>query len=217
MSELPGGIAVSATSAELIPLESGDRLTRAEFHRRYCARPDIKKAELIEGVVYVASPVRHSVHVRQHGIVMMWLSVFAANTPGVDVTDNATLFISPESELQPDACLYRVDGGGVRLTDDGYLDGTPELVVEVAASSASYDLHDKKEVYRRAGVPEYIAWQVLEVRIDWFRLREGAYVPLVPDAHGMIISEVFPRLRLAVAKMLACDRAGVLAELPPRA
>ena len=31
----------------LVPLESGDRLTREEFHHRYCARPDIKKAELI--------------------------------------------------------------------------------------------------------------------------------------------------------------------------
>ena len=35
---------------EIPPLESGDHLTRHEFERRYQARPDIKKAELIEGV-----------------------------------------------------------------------------------------------------------------------------------------------------------------------
>ena len=206
---------MSTAVTPFVPLESGDRLTRDEFHRRYCARPDIKKAELIEGIVYVASPVRHEGHGKQHGAVVGWLFAYAAGTPGVDVSDNATVFISEKSEVQPDACLFRVSpqAGSLRVTGKGYLEGSPELVVEVAASSASYDLHDKLEVYRRAGVQEYIVWQVYEGRIDWFRLHEGEYRRVEPDARGIIESTVFPGLRLAVAGMLAGDFAAVLAAL----
>ena len=209
---------MGTTLRSLIPLESGDRLTREEFHRRYCARPDIKKAELIEGVVYVASPVRFGMHGRQHALVILWLGAYAATHPGVEVADNTTVYMGAKSEVQPDACLFRLPPlpSNVRVTDENYLEGAPDLVVEVAASSASYDLHDKMEVYRRAGVQEYIVWQVYEGRIDWFGLHEGAYRRVVPDERGVITSAVFPSLRLAVARMLAGDRAGVLAELASR-
>ena len=194
-------------------LESDDRLTRAEFHRRCCARPDIKQAEL-EGVVYVASPTRFTVHGRQHGLAAGWLFAYAAVTPGVEVGDNATVFLDGDNEVQPDVCLFRVAPvGSARLTDDGYIEGAPELVMEIAASSASYDLHDKLGVYRRTGVQEYLVWRVLDNAIDWFRLRGGEYVRLQPDARGVVASEVFPGLRLHVPAMLAGDRAAVLAAL----
>ena len=197
-----------------VMLESGDRLTRAEFHRRYCARPDIKKAELVEGVVYVASPTRFTVHGRQHGLAAGWLFAYAAVTPGVEVGDNATVFLDGDNEVQPDVCLFRVAPvGSARLTDDGYIEGAPELVMEVAASSASYDLHDKLRAYLRSGVQEYIVWRVLDAQIDWFRLRAGDYVRLQPDARDVIASEDFPRLRLHVPAILAGDRAAVLAAL----
>ena len=198
----------------LVLLESGDRLTRAEFHRRYCARPDIKKAELIEGVVYVASPVRAQVHGRPHGLVMLWLGTYAARVPGVEVFDNATVFLDADNEVQPDAFLLRVPpvAGGARITEDGYIEGAPPFVAEIAASSASYDLHDKLRAYRRAGVQEYVVWRVLDGQIDWFRLRAAVYERLEPDARGVIASEIFPGLRLAVPQMLAGDRAGVLVE-----
>ncbi|MBA2447299.1 MAG: Uma2 family endonuclease [Chloroflexi bacterium] len=196
-------------------LDSGDRLTREEFHRRYCARPDIKKAELVEGVVYVASPVRVT-HGRPHALVLAWLGFYQAKTPGVDFADNITVWPDAKNEVQPDACLWREEPGGPRVSQDGYLEGTPQLVVEVAASSASYDLHDKKEAYRRSGVREYVVWRVLDGAIDWFRLQGGEYVRLDPDARGVIESAVFPGLRLDIGKMLAGDLAAVLAELEPR-
>ena len=209
---------MSTTSTLFVPLESGDRLTRDEFHRRYCSRPDIKKAELIMGVVYVASPVRFGMHGRQHAAVITWLGTYAARTRGVQLGDNATVYLDDESEVQPDAFLFRdpPPTGGARVTEDGYIQGAPQLIAEVAASSASYDLHDKMETYRRAGVPEYIVWRVLDKQIDWFRLRAGRYVPLEPDARSVLTSEVFPGLRLNVAKLLAGDNAGVLAEFAPR-
>jgi Uma2 family endonuclease len=82
--------------------------------------------------------------------------------------------------------------------------------VEVAASSASYDLHDKLALYRQMGVPEYIVWQTEDARITWFRLHGGRYTQIASDEHGIIESEVFPGLRFNVPAMLAGDRNRVL-------
>ncbi|MGD9894839.1 MAG: Uma2 family endonuclease [Dehalococcoidia bacterium] len=205
-----------ATAPDVRPeLDSGDRLTREEFHRRYCRRPDLHKAELVNGVVYVPSPARWGKHGKHQSIVQWWLGGYAMDRPEIGVGDNDTVYLSPDDEVQPDAFLFRLTGPnrGARETDEGYIEGAPELIVEVAASSASYDLHDKKEAYRRAGVLEYIAWRVLDEAIDWFRLQNGEYVLVQPNADGVIESTVFPGLRLNVAAMLAGDRAGVLSAL----
>ncbi|MFN8633973.1 MAG: Uma2 family endonuclease [Chloroflexota bacterium] len=197
-----------------VSLESGDCMTREEFHRRYLARPDIKKAELIDGVVYVSSPVRFDRHSQPHFVVIGWLAMYVALTPGVEPGgDNATIFLEGGHEVQPDAFLWRPEAGGAYLNEDGYLIGAPQLIVEVAASSVSYDLHQKKEAYRRNGVPEYVVWRVENQALDWLRLRDGQYVLIQPDADGVIESEQFPGLRLHVQSMLAGDLAGVLAAL----
>jgi Uma2 family endonuclease len=201
----------------LVPLESGDRLSRAQFHRRYCARPDIKRAELVEGVVYVASPLRYDRHSRQHRQAIVWLDAFASRTPDLELAIEATVILGEKSEVQPDVCLFRPSAQRLRLREDGYLEGAPDLVFEVAASSASYDLHDKLEAYRQAGVPEYIVWRTVDRAIDWFDLVDGRYVRREPDARGIIESRTFPGLRLNVAAMLAEDRAAMLAALEPTA
>ncbi|MEM8830920.1 MAG: Uma2 family endonuclease [Cyanobacteria bacterium P01_G01_bin.19] len=196
-------------------LESGDRLTRAEFERRYSAAPHIKRAELIEGVVYVASPLRHEQHGRPHSRVMTWLGVYQALTPGVDLSDAPTVRLDLDNEPQPDAVLLIEPGAGgqTKLSDDGYIEGAPELVAEIAASSAAYDLYDKKNAYRRNGVREYIVWQVLEQKLDWFILREGVYESLMSDRTEIIKSEVFPGLWLAISALLTGDMKQVLAVL----
>jgi Uma2 family endonuclease len=204
---------VSAQARLPVILESGDRLSRAEFHRRYCARPDIKRAELVEGIVYVASPVRFRMHGRPHGHVIGWLSLYCARHPSVQLGDNATVILDERNEVQPDAFLLRVDEGTARVSEADYIEGAPQLIVEVAASSATYDLHDKLEAYRRNGVPEYIVWRVVDNMIDWFELKDGQYVWVEPDEYGIVESRQFPGLRLNIPKMLTGDFAGVLAEL----
>ena len=207
-----------ATTIGIPPiLESGDRLAREEFHRRYCARPDIHKAELILGVVYVASPARDE-HGKPHNLLSTWLGTYVSLTPGVEARNETTVFLANDGEVQPDCFIFRAPpvGQAVRRNEKGYLEGAPELVVEIAASSASYDLHDKKELYRRAGVEEYIVWRVLDNALDWFDLRDGDYVRRGPDEHGVIESRIFPGLRLNVPRLLAGDYAGVLAELTVR-
>ncbi|NEP31247.1 MAG: Uma2 family endonuclease [Moorea sp. SIO2B7] len=200
----------------LIPiLENGDRLTRVEFERRYQAMPDTKKAELIEGVVYVASPVRITKHANPHGKIITWLGVYEAATPGVMLGDNPTVRLDFDNEPQPDAIL-RIDqqkGGQSRITDDDYIEGAPELIVGIAASSASYDLHDKLRAYRRNGVKEYLVWLVQEQQFRWYELDAGEYLQQQPDQLGVLSSNVFPGLQLAVEPLLAGEMQRVLAVL----
>jgi len=199
----------------LPPLETGDHLSRAEFERRYEASPDVKKAELIEGVVYMATPVRAQQHGRPHSDIMGWLSLYRAPTPGIMSLDNTTVRLDNDNEPQPDA-LLRLDttlGGQSRIAEDDYLEGPPELIVEIAASSAAYDLHSKRRVYQRSGVQEYLVVQMYEQWVDWFVLRDGVYEPLKADEAGILRSEVFPGLWLDVEALLTGDLAAVLAVL----
>jgi Uma2 family endonuclease len=194
------------------PLCAGDRLSRDEFERRYAAMPGLKTAELVEGVVYMPSPVRHVHHGHPHSLLTGWLLHYCAATPGLECSTSATLRLDQDNVLQPDQLLRIAGtGGNSRVDGDGYLTGAPELIVEVAASTTSYDLHQKLEVYRRAGVPEYLVMRTADRQVDWFVLRAGSYRPLAPDAHGTLRSERFPGLWLPVPALLAGDAAAVLA------
>ncbi len=181
------------------PLESGDRLSRAEFERRYQAMPDVK-AELIEGVVYVASPVSLS-HGGPHARLAAWLSMYADLHRGCEVFDNATVRLGGRTEVQPDL-LMRSEPGRSRHDVDDYLEGSPELVIEIAASSVSIDLHAKRRAYERGGVPEYLVWRTRDRAVDWFELRNGRYAKLESDADGLLESRQFPGLRLSVDLLL---------------
>jgi Uma2 family endonuclease len=197
------------------PLNAGDRLSRAEFERRYHAHPEIKKAELVEGIVYMPSPARFAQHSQPHLDIVTWLGLYRSATPGVLGADNATVRLDHENVVQPDA-LLRLDpawGGRSHVTVDDYLAGPPELVVEIAASSVSYDLGVKRRVYARNGVQEYLAAQAYEQRVDWFVLREGVYEALQPDSDGILRSEVFPGLWLPVDALWEGDLAGMIAVL----
>jgi Uma2 family endonuclease len=195
---------VSQKPQQSIPvpaLESGDRLTRAEFERRYAATPETFKAELIEGVVYVASPVR-AFHGNPHFNLITWLGVYCTATLGVSGSDNATTRLDLDNEPQPDALLRIEIGGNSIISEDGYIEGSPELVAEIATSSAAIDLGTKKNAYRRNGVQEYLVWQTFENRLSWFRLSAGEYLLVEPDADGIIRSSTFPGLWLAVSALL---------------
>jgi len=194
-------------------LENGDKLTRAEFERRYQAMPNVKKAELIEGKVYMASPVRAKRHGKPHARIMGWLVTYEAVTLGVEVLDNATVRLDADNEPQPDALLRIESGGQSQLTEDDYIEGAPELIVEIAASTASYDLHEKRNVYRRNGVQEYLVWRIYDNQFDWFSLKQGEYVQLAPDADGIIRSQIFSGLWLDRDALLAGHLSQVLAVL----
>ncbi len=197
------------------PLENGDRLTRYEFERRYDTLPQLKRAELIEGVVYMAAALRFRSHGQPHASLLTWLGNYTVVTPGTALGDAPTVRLDSDNEPQPDAVLLIESqcGGRSRLSEDDYIEGAPELVVEIAASSAAIDLGDKKRAYRRNGIPEYIVWQVFDRKVDWFYLQEGDYISLPVDADGTIRSRIFPGLWLAVEDLLAGNMVQVLAIL----
>jgi hypothetical protein len=195
------------------PLEPGDHLTRDEFERRYNAMPEQTKAELIEGVVYMSPPaLRWNHHAGPHADMMTWLGTYHAFTPGVRLGDAGSVRLDLDNEPQPDAVMVIEPecGGQVRYTDDDYLEGAPELVGEVSASSVSIDMNAKLRAYRRNGVREYIVWRVNDRTMDWFALRQGDYKPLPPSEDGILRSEVFPGLWLDSESMLRADLATVL-------
>jgi Uma2 family endonuclease len=195
------------------PLENGDRLTRDEFMRRYEAMPELKKAELIGGVVYLPSPVRHRNNGRHHYHLLNWLGHYDAGTPGLEGGDNCTVCLDLGNIPQPD-CVFFIQpehGGQVKINAEGYIEGAPELVAEVASSSVSYDLHDKLDAYRRSGVREYLVWRVLDRQIDWFVLRGERYERIAPAPDGTLRSTVFPGLWLDTAALLRGDLSTVLA------
>lgn len=199
-------------------LQNGDHLAQPEFHRRYEDTPEDFRAELIEGVVYVSSPVRVKHHGRPLAHVLGWLGHYCAATPGVDVATDSTVILDLDNEVQPDAFL-RIEpekGGRSTINDDGYLVGPPELVVEVAASSVSIDVHRKRRAYRRAGVQEYLVWRTADRAVDWWMLQEGEFVRLATDEAGVVCSTMFPGLCLDTRALVDGDLARVLATLQAR-
>jgi Uma2 family endonuclease len=192
------------------PIQSGDHLTVEEFERRYDAMPNLKKAELIEGVVYVGSPVSED-HSSPNFDLIFWLGVYRAGTPGIIGGGNGTLRLDIGNMSQPDAYL-RIDarcGGRARLGPDRYVLGAPEWIGEIAVTSANYDLREKLEVYRRNEAQEYVVWRVWDRAIDWFVFREGKYERLEPGADGVYRSVVLPGLWLDAAALLRGDVATV--------
>lgn len=192
------------------PLQNGDRLTAEEFERRYDATPDLKKAELINGVVYMPPPVTMDDHGGPHFDMISWLGLYRMATPGVRGGDNATLRLPLNNRPQPDGFLIiePSHGGQVQIVNR-YIVGGPELVVEVAATSVNYDLTDKLEVYLRNNVREYVVWRVFDREIDWFVLRRGQYERLAPSPEGFFKSEILPGLWLDPAAMIRGDMARV--------
>ncbi len=194
-------------------LENGAHLSASEFLRRYQAMPEVKKAELINGIVYMGSPVRTSQHAEPDNLIQTWLGVYSIATPGVKAATNATIRVGPDDVPQPDGLLRVAPeaAGQTRLDPKGYLVGPPELVAEVAASSASLDGREKLASYRRAGVREYLVWRTEDQAVDWWVLQDDEYRPLEPRADGVLCSRVFPGLWLDTRALLGGNSTQVLA------
>jgi Uma2 family endonuclease len=206
---------------DIPPLRNGDHLDAEKFLRRYEAMPHLKKAELLDGRVFIhspdsypsvrgdlmASPVSCEEHSAPHFDLIGWMAIYRFATPGIRGGDNGTVRLEPKSMPQPDALLLILPshGGQTTIGIDKFVQGAPELVAEVAYSSVSYDLHEKLEIYRKHGVREYIAWRVEDHSIEWFVSRGDRFEPICPDEDGLLRSEVFPGLWLDATALLSAD------------
>ena len=187
-------------------------MTREEFHRIYSQMPEDFKAELIGGIVYVASPVKrpHSTtHVHLGGV--LW--TYEGHTPGVETGDNGTQILGEEDEPQADLYLRILPeyGGQSQTTEEDYVGGAPELNAEISHSTRSLDLHGKKDRYAQAGVREYLVVSLREALVRWFDLQAGE--EFQADAAGVLRSRVFPGLWLHVEALLNQDYHRLVATL----
>lgn len=190
------------------PLRSGDVLDQPTFHRRYEAMPDGFNAELIDAIVYVHGRITYA-HATLSATVHYWLGCYSMHTPGTCGMARPTVILDHSNEPQPDAGL-RIEqehGGHSWIGPDDYICGSPELFVEIAYSSESIDLHQKRRAYERAGVQEYVVVLIRESAVRFFRLEQHAYHEVSADADGIWRSSVFPGLWLNVRALL--DRDGL--------
>ncbi len=202
-----------STAERIIPpLRAGQRLTVKEFLRRWEAMPEVKFAELIDGVVYMPSPLT-SDHGRTDIRIATWLGTYIAFTPGCDAGIQAT-WLMLQSAPQPDSYLWVLaEYGGQSRIEGNYHIGAPELAAEICLSSEAYDLGVKKDLYQRAGVREYVAILVEEEQIRWHRLVKGQYQLCRPTQQGIFRSRVFPGLWLDSAAVWQGDMARLLQTL----
>lgn len=194
-------------------LDTGYHMDADEFHRRYKMMPEGIRAELIEGIVYMASPVTVK-HSQPHVSLTGWCWYYMTQTPGIKGEQSVTLKLETKNEFQPDGLLYYPEwiGGTARIKDD-YVEGAPEFVFEVSNSTTAMDLHEKFSVYEKIGVREYLVWQVAVKRADWFVNKNGGFVLMDSDRTGILRSVCFPGLWLNVPALLERDEAGVLRTL----
>jgi Uma2 family endonuclease len=193
-------------------LHTGDRLSREEFHRIYEKMPEAFKAELIGGIVYVASPLKRR-HGTPHLLLGTIFGTYKASTPGVEGGDNTTLLLGDEGEPQPDLYLRILEacGGQTRVNADDYIVGVPELLAEIAWSSRAIDLHAKKQDYTRYGGVEYVVACLRERQLRWFDLRADTELPI--DADGVCRVRTFPGLWIHGDALFADDYGRALATL----
>ena len=188
---------------DLPPLQNGDRLDAKEFCRRWDGTPGLKRAELIGGQVYMNPPVSES-HGGPHWDLSFWIGHYVVATEGLKATSDTSVQFGPQDMPQPDVVVrIKEQYGGKSHLVDGMLHGVPEFLIEVAASSAAYDLYVKKQLYAAQGVQEYLVHAVHERKFVWFSLESGAYSELLPAKNGVIRSLVFPGLWLDTKAMLA--------------
>src|SRR5262245_36272404 len=172
-----------AAKPKLPPLKNGDRLDQKTFHERYEAMPEHVRAELIGGIVYMASPQKLP-HGRSTRLVGRWLIAYEEATPGTERLPGVTDIMGPKSEPEPDECLLILPACGGQTWEDnkGYLRGAPELIVESSLTTESRDLRQKKSDYEKAGVREYVVVALRSKKVHWFELRDGKYQEMKSDA-----------------------------------
>jgi hypothetical protein len=192
------------------PLRHGERLTQAEFHRRYEAYPDDVKAELIGGIVYMASPLERP-HASYHSYLGGAFWLYAGGTPGVESLDNVTTILDEEAEPQPDLTLRVLAEYGGRSSENPqqYVQGPPELLAQIADSTVNLDLNQRRRDYQRTEVLEYVVLSIPTQELRWFDFERQQEIR--PNRRGIARSRVFPGLRIDVPALFARDDARLIA------
>jgi hypothetical protein len=200
----------SHTEKDVELLVNGERMKQPEFHRRYEKYDEDEKWELIGGIVYhMASPLSLT-HSDYDGEVGFLLETYRRATPGLQVLHNATAILDEDSEPQPDLGMRILPeyGGQSQTNPDDYLQGAPELLVEIAHSRRNIAMHAKRDDYKRTGAIEYLVVCSEEQEVHWFHFLNDEMIR--PNRQGITRSRVFPGLWFDIAALLRLESARLM-------
>jgi Uma2 family endonuclease len=212
MASVAEKLKAGGTSEKKFPLlETGFHLSADEFHARYKQMPEHVRAELIEGIVYMASPL-YSPHGDGHFLLTQVLGAYEEETPGVIGSIATSVRLDGKNEFQPDIHLriHPECGGRTKNPENKLIIGGPEFVSEVSNTTLEMDLHEKFEVYLRDGVQEYLVWQLAEEKLSLFAQESGRFREVRRDAKGILQSTVMPGLWLNAPAILALNKKAAL-------
>lgn len=200
-----------SASVVITPLREGDRLTREEFLRRWEAMPNLKFAELIDGIVYMPSPIS-IIHRDFHRSLSFWLGTYVVATPCCEGGSSGTWLMSKESAPLPDLDLcIRPESGGQSRVEGDYAAGAPEFIAEVSHTTIARDAGVKLQLYERSGVREYLIVRPKKKQAIWHELVDGKYREIAPSDDGILRSRVFPGLWLDTLALWSRDLPGLAA------
>ena len=178
------------------PLREGEHLTPDEFLHRWDAMPDLKRAELVDGIVHMPSPLSY-IHGDFEPRLSGWLTFYRLFTPQCVLLGNVTTRMSHDSVPQPDLSLrIPAELGGQSRIEGEYPAGAPEFIVEVSHSTFARDSGVKQRLYERSGVREYLIVRPTKRQILWHELVNGKFQQIAPDPDGLYRSRIFPGLWL---------------------
>jgi Uma2 family endonuclease len=158
-----------------------DLVTVEEF---FCLVPDGQKADLIDGVIYMASPDTRR-HDRLGGWIKFLLQGYTAvNRLGEVYGSRFAFALSEFRAPEPDVAFVRSER--LSLVEERRMVGGPDIAVEIVSrDSRQRDYGEKKQLYAEAGVSEYWIIDPLQQRVEFHRLHAGRY-ELVPLEHNRL-------------------------------
>ena len=124
----------------------------------------------------IMSPSPISLHQIISGRILQLALNFldASNNNGFLVSAPMDVRFDEGNIYQPDI-LYIEESRKDEIVKD-FVEGAPDLIIEILSpSNAYYDLRQKKEVYEKYGVKEYIIIDPIAQNADLYLLKEGAY------------------------------------------
>jgi hypothetical protein len=197
------------------PLADGQLVSLEEFEQRFDATPDLKHAELLDGVAYLRHDGRAFAGSCRAALIG-WLGVYSASTRFLLPGAHGHVALDDRNELQPDAILaVRPEAGGTVVLDaTGVVRSAPDFAADVFTTTNATLLPKRIAAHERGGTLEYLVWYAEHKCVDWLVRERGEFVAMNPDpADGLLKSVAFPGLWLDATALLNGDLDTVLAAL----
>jgi Uma2 family endonuclease len=182
------------------PIRQGD----CTFEEFLDLIPDGEKADLIDGVIYMASPDNTDASDLTGWLGAILYTFVEMKGLGKVYQSRVAYRLGRKRGPEPDLGFVPKELEASRRR--GYIDGPPALAMEIVSpESVGRDYVLKRAQYEQAGVREYWIIDPDEQRATLLVLRQGHYEEVAPVDH-VLASEVVPGFRLDVRWLWATPR-----------